>query len=337
MNSVYNPKNERVKYNYKMYLNKAMQRDVKTVMAVLKHLHEYEEINMYADFSILNENIIHSYVDALINKDLSLSYIDHNLKTLRDFYSWLERQKGYKSKINYNHLAYFNLTKNQRKEARALAYQQSYKLEDIYRTIRSMPIGTLIERRDRAMISLQCLCGLRVSELRMVKIKNLIYNDDCNGWMVYVNPRDMNVKFAKTRHAFFMPFDEDIKENILNWRSELIKLGFSDSDPLFPSIPNQFNQFNLLELKPKKEEIKSNSTIGSIFKRALKSQGVAYHRVHNFRHMIAKWAGKQGPEVFNAVSQSLGHSDIKTTFTSYGALHPTAVGNILNNKEAFKR
>lgn len=200
-----------------------------------------------------------------------------------------------------------------------------------------MPVGTLIERRDRAMMSLQCLCGLRVSELRTVKIKNIIYNDDCNGWMIYVKSKDMNVKFAKTRHAFFMPFDEDIKENVLNWRSELVKLGFGDLDPLFPSIPNQFNQFNLLEQKPQKEEIKSNSAIGSIFKRALKSQGVAYHRVHKFRHMIVKWAGKQGPEVFNAVSQSLGHSDVKTTFTSYGALHPTAVGNILNNEKAFKR
>ena len=51
--------------------------------------------------------------------------------------------------------------------------------------------------------------------------------------------------------------------------------------------------------------------------------------------MIAKWSEKQRPEFFNAVSQSLGHSDIKTTFTSNGALHPTAVGKILKTTEVF--
>ena len=313
-----------------------MQRDKKTVMAVLKHLHEYEELNKFADFTNINENIIHSYVDALLVKNLSLSYIDHNLKTLKDFYSWLERQKGYKSKINYNHLAYFSLTRNQRKEARACEYQNSYKLDDIYRTIRSMPANTLLERRNRAMLSLQCICGLRVSELRTVKIKNIIYDEDAKGWMVYVNPKDMQVKFAKTRNAFFMPFAQDIKEIVLNWRNELISLGFNDKSPLFPIIPNHFNQFYLLEQQIKQEEIKSNSTIGDIFRRALETQGLTYYKVHNFRHMIAKLAAKQSPEVFNAVSQSLGHSDIKTTFTSYGALHPTAVGNILNTNDAFR-
>ena len=335
MNKQFNPRNERVKYNYRIYLSKAKQRDPKTVMAILKHLHEYEEVNKFADFTNINENIIHNYVDALVTKNLSLSYVDHNLKTLKDFYTWLERQKGYKSKINYNHLAYFSLTKNQRKEARALEYQHSYKLDDIYRTIRSMPTNTLIERRNRAMMSLQCICGLRVSELRTVKIKNVIYNEDANGWMVFVSPKDMNVKFAKTRSAFFMPFAEDIKENVLNWRAELIKQGFSGKDPLFPAISNQFNQLNLLEQQLKKEEIKSNTTIGKIFRQNLEAQGFTYYRVHNFRHTIAKWGALQTPVIFNAVSQSLGHSDTKTTFKSYGALQPTDVGNILNSKEVF--
>ena len=332
MNNLYNAKNERIKYDYAIYLSNAKQRDRKTVMSIMKHLHIYETYRNFADFSIIDKKVIHNYVEKSLKENKSLSYIDHNLSTIREFYSWLERQRGYKSKINYNILAYFSLTKNQRKEARATEYQRSYKRKDIVRAIRSMPENSMEARRNKAMISMQYFCGLRISELRTVKVKSIIFDEDSENWMVYVSPKDMNVKFAKTRCAFFMPFDEDITENVFRWRQELIKLGFKSKDPLFPSIQNQFNQCNLLEENIKKGEIKSNTTIREIFKRAFTSQGLEYLRPHSFRHTIARWAERQSPEFFNAVSQSLGHSHIETTFTSYGALRPIEIGRILKKK-----
>jgi len=332
MNNLYNAKNERIKYDYAIYLSNAKQRDRKTVLSVMEHLHKYEVFRNFADFSIIDEKVIHNYVEKSLKENKSLSYIDHNLRTIREFYFWLERQRGYKSKINYNILAYFSLTKNQRKEARATEYQRSYKLDDIFEVIRAMPENSMEERRNKAMISLQCLCGLRISELKTVKIKNLIRDEDSENWMVYVSPRDMNVKFAKIRHAFFMPFEDDIKNNILEWKKELIKHGFKGKDPLFPIIQNQFNQCNLLEENIKNREIKSNTTVIEIFKKAFTSQGLEYLRPHSFRHTIARWAERQSPEFFNAVSQSLGHSHIETTFTSYGALRPVEIGRILKKK-----
>ncbi len=332
MNNLYNAKNERIKYDYAIYLSNAKQRDRKTVMIVMKHLHVYENYRNFADFSEINEKTIHNYVEKSLKENKSLSYIDHNLSTIREFYSWLERQRGYKSKINYNILAYFSLTKNQRKEARATEYQRSYKRKDIIKAIRAMPENSMENRRNKAMISLQYFCGLRISELRTVKIKSLIFDEDADNWFVYVSPKDMDVKFAKIRHAFFMPFEDDIKNNILEWRKELIKHRFKDKDPFFPVIPNQFNQCNLLEARVQKNEIKTNSTIRKIFEKAFVSQGLEYLRPHSFRHTIARWAERQSPEFFNAVSQSLGHSHIETTFTSYGALRPIEIGRILKKK-----
>lgn len=65
-----------------------------------------------------------------------------------------------------------------------------------------MPEATTIQIRNKAMISLQGLGSLRISELRTVKIKNLIQED--GKWFIHVNPRDMEVKGAKTRNANFM-------------------------------------------------------------------------------------------------------------------------------------
>ena len=47
------------------------------------------------------------------------------------------------------------------------------------------------------------------------------------------------------------------------------------------------------------------------------------------RHTIARWAEQKTPTVFNAVRHSLGHSDIKTTFISYGTLPDALVGKTL--------
>ena len=144
----------------------------------------------------------------------------------------------------------------------------------------------------------------------------------------------MDVKFAKTRCAFFMPFWEKYTQIVLDWKKELEALGFSEKAPLFPAIPTQFNQLNLLEAKPKQEFIKSNSTIRTIFENAFKAVNLPYHCPHTFRHTIARWAETQTPVIFNAVRRSLRHSNIKTTFMSYGTLPDARVGRLL--KEVSK-
>ncbi|MCP4394606.1 MAG: site-specific integrase [Alphaproteobacteria bacterium] len=333
LHSKYNAKNERAKYQYKIHMKRALKKDNKTCVAMLKHLREFEILNDFINFEALNIHIIECYVNKLLDKGLSISYVDHNLKAVKTFYTWLERQKGYRSKINYNHIDYFNITTNQRKEARATEYQESHDLNDIFKTIRGMPSLTITERRNKALISLQVLCGLRISELRTVKLKNLILDKKAGNYMIYVSPRDMVVKFAKTRHAYFMPFPEDIKSNVIEWREELEALEFEAKDPLFPIIPTKFNQYNLLEPQIKKLGIKSNTTVRDIFKRAFARAGHEYLRPHSFRHSIIRWAEEHRPKFLNATRQSLGHSSIDTTLQSYGNLAPVEQGQIIKNQE----
>lgn len=314
----FNPKNERVKYNYRRHLKRALRKDVKSVIDALKHIRDYEIFTDFADFTTFNDAIADKYIDNMFNNELSLSYIENNIRAVKEFLKWLERQRGYRSKIDYNHIDYLNISDNQRKTARATEYPKSYKYNQILKTIRLMTDETLIERRDKAMVSLQALCGLRISELRTVKIKNLICED--GNYFIYVNPKDMQVKFAKTRQANFMPLPQDIIDNVLNWRDYLVSIGFKDKNPMFPQIPKYFNQSNLLESKITREEIKSNTSIINIFRKAFETAGYEYIRPHSFRHTITLFAEKISPEFFNAVRQSLGHSSINTTFQSYGRL-----------------
>ncbi len=314
----FNGANERVKYRYRIHIRRSIKKDEKSIIAALKHIRDFEIFINFANFTVFNEAVADKYITNMFAKELSASYINDNIRILKEFLRWLERQRGYKSKISYNHIDYLSISTNQKNIAKASEYKKSYTHEQILKAIRLMPAQNIIQKRDKALISLQALCGLRVSELRTVKIKNLIQED--GNYFIYVNPKDMVVKYAKTRHANFLPLPQDIIDNFLNWKDYLMKAGFKDKDPLFPRIDCKFNQFNLLESKITYEQLKSNTTIRDIFKNAFNGAGYEYIRPHSFRHTLVRFAEKQSPEFLNAVRQSLGHSSINTTFQSYGQL-----------------
>jgi integrase/recombinase XerD len=315
----FNPKNERIKYQYRIHIKRAIKKDDKTIIAELKYLREYELFSCFADFETFNSTKANKYIDYLFDQDYSLSYINDALRTLKVFLTWLERQKGYRSKINYNDIDYLNITNNQRRASKATEHKKSYDFDQIVKTIRQMPSQTMIERRNRAIISANALCSLRISELRTIKLKNLIEEE--GKCFIHINPKDIDSKFAKARYADCIALPQDIFDNLINWKSELVaKFQFTSKDPLFPKIPNNFNQFNLLESTITKEELKSGSQMRDIFKKAFEKAGLEYINPHNFRHTRTRFAMKQSPRYLNATRQALGHKNIDTTFNSYGEL-----------------
>lgn len=314
----FNPKNERIKYQYRIHIKRAIKKDEKTMFAELKYLREYEIFDNFGDFATFNSNKADKYVNYLADQNYSLSYINDALRTLKVFLTWLERQKGYRSKINYNDIDYLNITNNQKRKAKATEYKKTHSFEEIIKTIRQMPSTTPIQRRNKAMISLNALCALRINELRTVKIKNLILE---NGkYFIDVNPKYIESKFSKSRQADFIQLPQDIFDNVINWKNELIKMGFEGKDPFFPRIPKNFNQLNLLESNITKEEIKSTSQLITIFKTAFIKAGFEYINPHSFRRTRTKFAMTQSPEYLNATRQALGHKSIDTTFNDYGEI-----------------
>lgn len=315
---LYSAKNERAKYRYRQHLRRVSQKDEKTILAALRHIREFEIYTCFAGFEAFNEDVADKYIQSLFQQQLSLSFIDNNIRSLREFLSWLERQRGYRSKINYNHIAYLNISRNQKNTAKAIEYQKSYKFDEIIETIRNMPSSSDREKRDKAMISLQALCTLRINELRTVKIKNLIQED--GKYFIYVTPKNMQVKLAKTRHVNFLPLPQDIIDNVIEWRERLLSLGFKESDSLFPRIDDRFAENNLLEQSVHYDCIKSETTIRQIFKKAFEAAGYDYIKPHNFRKTLVRFAETQSPAFLNAVRQNLGHESIDTTLSSYGQL-----------------
>lgn len=316
--SKYNTKSERIKYKYRNHLRGVGQKDEKTIIAILRHIRDFEVYLDFEGFEKFNDAVAGKYIQHMVNNDLSTSYITGNIRAVKDFLIWLERQNGYRSKINYNDIEHLNISRNQRRAAKASPYKKAYTYPDILKAIRQMSEKTDKDKRDKAMVSLQALCTLRISELRTVKMRNVIEEDGI--YFIDICPKDIQSKFAKQRQAVFIPLGEDILKNVISWYEYLKSLGFKDDDPLFPKINNRFNQHNLLEQSIKRDTIKSNTTIRNVFKKTFESAGFEYINPHSFRKTLARFAQTHSPAFMNAVRQNLGHSSIDTTLNSYGQL-----------------
>ncbi|MCT4574878.1 MAG: site-specific integrase [Alphaproteobacteria bacterium] len=328
---IFNPVNERAIYKYRKHL-RACGKDEKTIAAIVKYIRSYQVLTNFDGFRTFNSSIADKFLEQIDNWEASESYLLHLMKASKEFLLWLSGERGYQ-KIKRNDIVKLRLTDNQLKKARATDYKKSYSFEQILKTIRQMPSDTVKEMENKAIISMQALGCFRVSELRTIKMRNLIPNE--NKYLVYVNPKDMNdVKRAKTREVFLLPLEQDILDNVLRWRDYLKEEeGFSERDPLFPAIPCNFKPRGLWGSNIKKHEIKSNSTIRMIFKQAFENAGYDYIRPHSFRHTVARWAERKTPELLNAVRQNLGHKSIQTTLQSYGELSSYDQGNRISEAE----
>ena len=95
-----------------------------------------------------------------------------------------------------------------------------------------MPIGTEIERRNRALVAFTLLTDARGSAIASMKSKHVDFVTGC----VYQDAKEVKTKFSKTFNAFFFLVGEDVLRIVSKWVSYLWdeKL-LSIDDPLFPS------------------------------------------------------------------------------------------------------
>jgi hypothetical protein len=82
---------------------------------------------------------------------------------LKAFTIWLAGRPGYRSRISYSDADYFNVSANDERIAKAVRARPVPSLDEIRKALAAMPTGTVLERRDRAVIALRWPCWERKS------------------------------------------------------------------------------------------------------------------------------------------------------------------------------
>jgi len=334
----HNPANERIKRKYFAFLKEAKRYSEPTVDAAAKALSRFEAYTRYRDFKAFHFEQAIAFKRHLAEqkgkqsgKKLSKATLHVTLTQLKRFFQWLAWQPGYKSRIQYSDAEYFNLSDKDTRIATAKRQQKVPTMEQIKHVISKMPVGTDIERRNRALVAFTLLTGARDRAIASLKLKHVDLIAGC----VTQDAREVKTKFSKTFSTFFFPVGEEVRGIVTEWVSFLRdeKLWGND-DPLFPAtrvVLGSDHQFAAAGLARK--HWSNASPIRTIFREAFVSAGLPYFNPHSFRNTLVQLGQKvcKTPEQFKAWSQNLGHEKVLTTFLSYGQVACQRQGEIIRD------
>jgi integrase len=333
-----NPENERIKRRYFAYLKEAKGYSESTIDGVAKALQRFESHTRFRDFKAFHIEHATTFKKALgdergvrSGRPLSKATLASTLGALKAFFIWLAGQPGFKSRIAYADAEYFNPSEKDRMVARASREKRVPTLAQIHRVLETMPAGTPIERRDRALIAFAILTGARDGALASLQLKHVDLVEDC----VHQDARDVKTKFSKTFTTWFFPVGGQAREIVADWVAWLEReMLWGPDDPLFPATLVGNGEDNLFQAQGLARRNWSNAgPIRTVFKHAFEQAGLPYYNPHTFRDTLVRLGEDLCPNAaaFKAWSQNLGHEKVLTTLTSYGSLSSREQAEIIRS------
>lgn len=325
-------KNEMAKRRFFSYLKDAEGFSKDSIYAFEKAIFNWEDFTEKDDFENFTKKKIVGFKEWLKNRKkgkteekISLSYCYDVLRRLKTFFEWLSKQTGYKASINSSFISYLRLSKNETREAVQTRKRDIPSVEEVKKVIESIGDKNEIDKRDRALISLFYLSGMRISALMSLPIKSF----DKNKLIIDQDPAfGVKTKFHKRITTALIPLSyKEPMDYFISWYNFLIEeKSYKPNDPIFPATKKEqgnenINYYSTCEVEP--VFWKSNTAIRKIFEKRFIRAGVPYYKPHSLRHLIVKEFAKTKltEEEKKAISQNLGHADVGTTFGSYGYGH----------------
>ena len=325
----HNPENERIKRRYLAYLKEAKRRGEPSVDSAAKAFSRFEIYTKFRDFKAFHREQAVAFKRHLAEqssvatgKPLSKATLYSTMTALKAFFQWLAGQPGFRSRFTYSDADYFNLTERDARIAKARVEKPAPSLEQVRHVILTMPAEGPIQRRDRALVAFILLTGARDGAVISLKLKHL----DVVEGRVIQDAREVATKFGKSFDTWFFPVGDDIRCIVTDWAAYLSReLLWGPDDPLFPTTRMEVGEghhFQAVGLD--RRHWSSAGPIREVFRRAFAAAGLAYFLPHRFRDTPVAFGQRRcnTPEEFKAWSQNLGHSQVLTTFTSYGSVPP---------------
>jgi len=333
-----NPQNERIKRDYLRFLKEARGKSEATLDTTRKALARFEDYTGARDYKTFRREQAIGFKDRLAEtngirtgENLSHSTQASTLSALKEFFTWLTWQPGYKSKIHVPDIDYFSLSMKGSAKAKAAKLRDFPSLEQVRMVIAAMPSDSVIDRRNRALVAFAILTGMRDRAMVSLSLRHVDLTKSPP--LVRQEPDMVETKFSKCINTYFFPLGDDLKDIVAQWIDELRTTHlFAPNDPVFPRTKvGQGDDFSFRAAGIEPIHWSDASPVRTIFRDAFARAGLPYFPPHSFRHTLGHLMQSvcRTPEQLKAWSQNLGHENIGTTLTSYGTIDPHRQGDII--------
>lgn len=333
--------NLRIKRKYLVWLKDAKGCSTATVDRAAASIDRYESFVKGADFGQFHAEKARAFKRHLdrtrhsaTGRPLAAGTVDGTLRDLKAFFGWLADQPGYRSRVLHSDAAYFTPSRRLAKSARGSTWKPHPSPEQVHHVLRTMPIETVVERRDRAIIATLFLTGARDGALITLRLRNV----DLVGACIHFDGPDIETKFGKVSTVWFFPVGADVEAILHDWVAELRgTLLFGPDDALFPKQVVGISASGGFEAQGFDRLPWANAAaVREICKRAFAAAGLPPFTPHLIRKTLVDMTRDHctSPELFKAWSQNLSHDDVMTTFRSYGAVAPDRQGELMARMRA---
>ncbi|SFD85095.1 tyrosine-type recombinase/integrase [Roseivivax sediminis] len=319
----FHAENERIKRRYLGWMKEADGKDESTLDQVAAFLRDFEMALGCKPFKAFHRDWARRYKTHLdkcrhhrTGKPLSLTTRDARLRQVKAFFKWLASQPGYKSRVSFADVEYFN---NTAKDARAAHAQRPIpypSLEQCAHAFRQMPSDTETERRDRAIFAALMLTGARDGALASLRLRHV----DLAEGKIIQDGREVRTKGGKSFETWFFPVDQMYRECFEDWVRELReKRLHGPADALFPKVTIARTAQGFANGGLSREPYANAQTIRDVIKTAFRNGGMEEFTPHSFRKTLAFLGDGvcDTMEARKAWSQNLGHEHLATTVSAY--------------------
>ncbi len=333
------PANERIKRRYLIRLREVKGHSVATVDGAAAAISRFEVFTCYRDFKKFHVEQVRSFKKYLSTEanalhsgaTLSSATVASTLRTLRTFFMWLADQPGYRSAIRYSDADYFTPPAKDERIAAGRVERPGPELEEVVTVLKAMPSATVLDLRDRALVALILLTGVRDKAAVSLKLKHLDLTEN----RLVQDAREVKTKRSKTFVTYFFPVGGEALAIVTEWKACLVnELGFQMDGPLFPATAIGHDENYLFSPTGLGQKPWATTTpVREIFKSAFQRVNLPYHNPHSLRSTLVRLGERlcRTPEEFKAWSQNLGHSGVLTTFSAYGNVDNRKQSEIIRN------
>lgn len=278
------------------------------------------------DFATFNKSKAVAYCDWLTRRAtktpdgaLKPATRYHYLRRVKEFFLWLSTQPEYSQKLVKADADFLRISKKDMQIVLSGTTKAMPTLEEVQKVIESIEPTNEIAMRDRALISFALITGCRISAITSLKMKSF----DKATYRIYQNPADgVRTKNSKTIITTFFPIGwEEPRRYFLEWYEYLESKRFAPDDPIFPATSSEISTKKAYSKDSVSRSFWSDaSSARKVFEKRCDNAGVKYYHPHSYRHLVVSLMSKMRltEEEKRAISLTLGHENIGTTFGAYG-------------------
>jgi site-specific recombinase XerC len=317
-------------HGYRVFLESHQEFDVRTVDEHLRAMSRMSAFLSHKPFETITIADVLQFKDELRNlrdleggKGLSRSTVLHTLDRCTSFFTWLRRRP--EIDMDPDLPGYFKLSRSERSAESSMVKGTSLNFDQAFRIFAGMPASSSVELRDRAIIAMFIITGIRIAALITLRGKHV---NTHTRW-IDQDPREVDTKFGKRIRTYCLDLGLGLLDAITQWARWRDSNGFGDDAPFF--LPDRFIQPNCIGLgyRPSIVEAaqcwKSDDPVQRIIKDAAHAAGLLDDGIssHDFRKMLHPFLSKRGNMLIVeevALQLNFGQTPVETIRKHYASM-----------------